>query len=230
MSESLATHLNRVMLSCGFPAESAYAAAATTAGKQIFELANIAARGLRELGFQESVLTGTVAMTSATDYALPTGFLGIVPDTMRVENSMEPLDFPAGVSRWADIKYAGGPSALPIDARIIGDRLHVANPRSGTDLLFEYISRYPITDTTGATPKELFTVDTDKWVLDDQLFFLDVRWRFKKEKGFPDWQTDLQEMSNHARVLRGRNRGSRTIVPSPAGYQPNEPYTNLWVA
>lgn len=230
MSEALSVHLDRVLLACGFTVEPAYAAATTTAGKQMFQLANISARSLREMGCQEIVATGTVSMTTATDYALPTGFLEIVPDTMRVENSMEGIDFPAGVSRWADIKYAGGPTAMPIDARIIGDRLHVANPRNGTNLKFEYITKYPITDTTGATPKELFTVDTDKWIMDDQLFFLEVRWRYKKEKGLPDWQMDLQELGNHAKLLRGRNRGSRTIVPSPSDYTPNEPYTNLWVS
>lgn len=230
MSESLSTHLNRVLLTCGFPAESAYAAATTTSGKQIFELANISARALREGDFQECVLTGTVAMTTSTDYALPTGFLSIVPDTMRVENSMEPLDFPATVSRWADIKYAGGPTALPIDARIIGNRLHVANPRNGTNLKFEYISSYPITDSTGVTPKIVFTADTDLWVLDDQMFFLDVRWRFKKEKGIADWNADLQEFIVQTRNVRGRNRGSRTLVPAPAEYHAPEPYTNLWIS
>lgn len=230
MSETLATHLNRVLSTCGFAVESAYAAGTTVAAKQIFELANIAARALREGDFQEIIATGTVAMTAATDYALPTGFLSIVPDTMRVENSMEVLDFPANVSRWADIKYAGGPSAAPIDARIIGDRLHVANPRNGVNLKFEYITKYPITS-SGGTPKELFTADNDIWIMDDQLFYLDVRWRFKKEKGIGDWQIDVQELGVQAKNVRGRNRSARTIVPAPAiPVDTNEPYTNLWVS
>lgn len=231
MSEALSVHLDRVLLSCGFANESAYATGTTVAAKQIFQLANIAARSLREMDLQEIVLTGTVAMTAALDYVLPSGFLSIVPDTMRVEDSMEGVGFPASPTRWADIKYAGGPTAMPIDARIIGDRLHIANPRNGTNLKFEYISQYPITDTSGTTPKGLFTVDTDKWILDDHLFYLDVRWRFKKEKGIGDWQNDLQELGFHAKNVRGRNRGSRTIVPAPAipPYSPNEPYTNLWV-
>lgn len=94
-------------------------------------------------------------------------------------------------------------------------------------LSFEYASKHPWL--AGAVTQESATADTDTWRLDRRLLQMAVKWRWKKEKGLPDWETDSQMFARYANALRGRDGGSKTLRFGQSGAAP-EPYANLWVA
>lgn len=161
---------------------------------------------------------------------MPSDWLGYVPDTMRVVGRLETVCLPTNPAEWATWKSSG---TLPGDTtycRVIGDRLHVLNPIAGKQLRFEYVSSAPWTAGDGVTPKEVATADTDIFQPDRRLIVLATKWRWKKEKGLPDWQVDAQEFGSYANSLRGRDNGARAIQFSEGDWMPPAPYTNLWVA
>lgn len=228
MALTLANILDRVLDECGMVRESAYIAGTTAATRQLVALANRSATSLRTMPFTRRRATGTIAMTTATSYALPSDFFEYIPDTAYMEGDLETVVWPVPEDVWSLYQNGGVSPAGQLFVRQLGGSLAILNPVDGTDLLFEYLSNAVIRATAAGAYKERYTVDTDEWQLDDELAVLDVKWRFKKEKGFPDWQTDLQEFSVYLKNALGRDFGAMTITPT--GYEPSgEPYTNLWV-
>lgn len=153
-----------------------------------------------------------------------------MPDTARVVGRLETVCLPTNPAEWATWKSSG---TLPGDTtycRILGDRLEVLNPVAGKVLRFEYVSSSPWTAGDGVTPKEVATLDTDLFQPDRRLLILATKWRWKKEKGLPDWQIDAQEFTNYANALRARDAGSRALMFDAGDWMPPAPYTNLWVA
>lgn len=72
--------------------------------------------------------------------------------------------------------------------RFYGKYLYIyPKPTVLADVSFrlEYYSSAPVYDTTGATAKEWFTVDTDYCRLPARMLVQGIRWRYKKEKGLP---------------------------------------------
>jgi hypothetical protein len=116
---------------------------------------------------------------------------------------------------------------LPIRVRIIANQLVVKNPQSGATINYEYMSNAPIKSIGGSNLTK-FAADSDIWQLDDRLFQIETKWRFKKEKGL-DWQSDLQEASIRRATVRARDQGNSHIVPGRVTVS-GEPYANLWVA
>lgn len=223
MPLSVLTIANAVLDECGFPST------ATVFGTQIGTLIQRSASLIRGLPFSKPRRTGTIAMTTATTYALPTDFMELVPDTAFVVGNVNAVQWPCQPDVWALLK-AGivNPGAVLI-VRQFGADIQIHNPLNGNTLRFEYLSEALFTDSTGATPKERFTVNGDLWSLDDDLLMLDLKWRWKKEKGLNDWQIDAAEYRSYRNSLLAAGNGSRSISFSPS-YEESaiEPYTNLW--
>lgn len=229
MALTLANILDRVLDECGFAREAAYVAGTTVAARQLVALANRSALSLRTMPFTRRRATGTIAMTTATSYSLPSDFFEYIPDTAFMDGDSNPVVWPTPEEVWALYENGGITPAGALYVRQMAGALKVLNPVNGTDLLFEYLSNAVIRATSAGAYKERFTVDTDEFQLDDELIVLDVKWRFKKEKGIADWQTDLQEFSVYVKNALGRDFGAMTFTPGVSQY-PGEPYTNLWVS
>ena len=225
MAITLLNAAKQVMGAMGFDVPSAVVAATD---KTMFYVACECVRQLRRFQWQKPVKSTTVTMTSATDYALASDFLFYVPDTMRVNGGGRPVNMPTTASDWAALKSGIGINASQYNVRFINDRLEVQNPQADEVLRYEYVSKHPLTD-TGGTAKEMFTVDSDIWVLDDELFLSELKWRYKKEKGIDDWQIDQKAAASYRRTLEGQDRGAQTIMPVPpdATWRAN-PYFNQW--
>ncbi len=229
MALTLADILNRVNDETGFVRPSAYAASTNTSERQLVAIANRSATALRTMPFTKRRATGTIAMTAATSYTLPTDFFEYVPDTAYMEDDITPVVWPVPEDLWNLYQTGGVTPAGMLLVRQLAGSLAILNPVNGVNLKFEYLSTNTIRATGGGSYKERFTADTDEWQLDDELIIMDIRWRWKKEKGIPDWQADAQDFAVYLRGVIGREFGAQTLVPTfgePAG----EPYTNLWVA
>lgn len=198
--------LDAMMAESGFAIPSGYASSLNPADLQLLHLANAASDELRELGLSEARSFHEITLTADTDYPLPADFLSLVPDTSW--GGALPVHVPATPEEWAVLRATGLGSAL-LHARVIGTTLRVLNPAAGSVVRLEYVSAHPWTD--GSTTKELATADTDTFRLDRRALIGGVKWRWKKEKGLPDWQADWQAHETYKRTLRGRSHGARAL-------------------
>lgn len=227
MPNSLKTNLDQVLAESGFQKPDSYIGNSEQDVAQIVAVAQVAALELAELALQTLRATWALTLTSATTYALPTDWLGFVPDTAYQHGRWDRIDLPTTEPLWAFLQSTTGLSSLPIRARIIGDQLNIINPQSGAVVNIEYYSNAPITN-SGGTNISQFAADTDTWRLDDRMFQLEVKWRFKKEKGLADWQADNADALHRKSIVEGRTAGNSTIVPSATTVS-GEPFTNQWV-
>lgn len=225
---SLATNLNQVMAESGFVIPDSYIGNTAQDVAQLVALAQAAAVEIVEGEWQTLKKNFSQVLTSATSYPLPSDFLGFTPGTMYQNGRWDPVDIPTTPATWALLKSISGQSNLPIRVRILDNKFVTQFPTVGATIQAEYISNCPITDSSGVTPKTIFTADTDLWILDDRLFQIECKWRFKREKGL-EWQTDLQDAANRRATVRSRDEGNSTIIPNLVTVT-GQPYTNLWVS
>jgi hypothetical protein len=227
MPNTLQTNLNQVLSETGFQIPDYYFQNQDQNVLQIIACAQASALEIVEQGYQALSVQGSQLLTTATTYALPSDFLSFVPGTMYQQGRWDPADLPTTEETWALLNSVTAVASLPIRVRIIANQLVVKNPTSGATLNFEYISNAPIRS-AGGTAQKTFAADTDVWSLDDRLFQIEAKWRFKKEKGL-DWQTDLQESAVRRATIRSRDQGNSHIVPGRVTVS-GEPYANVWVS
>lgn len=221
--------LSAVMGESGFLVPDSFFGSTSPDDLQMCYLANRASSYLREQGYQKLIKRGTITLTSATSYALPSDYLEIVPNTSMIEGRIDAMDLPTDPSTWAYLQSVSSTSDYTVHARIINGEFAVFAPTVGEVVAFEYISNSPILDTDGTTYKQRFTADTDNWLLDDDLLILEIKWRYKKEKGIADWQTDMQEAAQYRNSVMARDKSGKTIGGSRY-LLGGEPYTNLWIS
>ncbi len=229
MSFTLTQILDTVNDRMAFARSTAYAASTTIADRQLVAMANESAAVLRTLPLTRLLTLGTIAMTAATTYNLPTGFFQYVADTAFMDSNLTPVCWPTTPDVWNQYQAGNLAPGAVLYVRQMGTQLAILNPVNGVNLYFEYESAYPIAVT--ATPtvpaKAAFTLDTDVWLLDDELIVKDVKWRAEKHNGFDDWQITKQEMNAYLHDLLTRVQGNRTIAPGQ-GWPVGVPYADLW--
>lgn len=153
---------------------------------QIVELIN---EGGQELGARHSwqVLTAeaTFNTLAAELQGLITSIAGVdyafaVNETMWNRSQRRPVFGPKSPSEWQTLKaqFSSGPW---ISWRLRGNQvLFFPIPAAGQAIYFEWCTKFWCTDSTGATGKSAFTLDTDISKLDERLLVLGGIWRFKK--------------------------------------------------
>lgn len=227
MSATLKQILDAVMGESGFSVPTTYVGSPNPSDSQLVYLANAAADEVREAGYQELRKQGTITLTAATSYALPSDFHAYVPDTLYVSGRIDPGLLPTSPEEWAEIRAGQDLPGDTLRARFLAGEISVINPTAGDTIQFEYVSNSPWT-TSGGVAQESATADTDLWILDRRLLVMLTKWRWKKEKGLPDWNADLQLATSYANGLRGRNAGARTIYQGEPQFWAGDPYVNLW--
>lgn len=198
---------------------------------QLLAIANQSVLALRDVGWQKQTRPYSFTLTSASDtYALPSDYLNIVPDTMWIQSSIWRVDFPTDPTVWAYLKASAGPSGIVVRCRLINGFFEFYEPQDGLDVGFEYYSNAPIqgpgsSGNSDRGPKQLFTSDSDQWLLDDALIIADIKWRYKAEKGL-EYQADLELFKRQMNAAMGDDKGAKTIMPWDP-WNPS-PQCNLW--
>lgn len=229
MPVSLKAICDKVLGESGFQIPTAYLGSSLSPDDaQMAYIANAAADGIREKAPQVIRKMGTVTLTVATSYDLPTDFLGYVPDTAYTEGRLDPVLL-ATASQWNEWIANSNPGGIQVRARFLAGKLQIIQPESGTVITYEYVSNSPWTDATGLAAKEQATVDTDLCLIDRRLMETALKWRWKKEKGLPDWQVDRSDYVQQLNSWRARDQGARTLQFGDAPCPDPAPYTNLWV-
>jgi hypothetical protein len=231
--------LNQVLGECGFVTQSAFFASTDPAVLQLAYIANASVRTLRKYQWKWLLRSSTLALTTGTELYEVTGedrdVIAVVPDTTYKVGNYYPVDLPATTEYWAQLKSAGaigfqyecrlmGPAALTTSGASSVPMMRVLNAVTGDSLRYEYISAYMVrAASVPSVEKEAFTADTDCCGYDDELITRDIKWRFKKEKGFDDWQVDLEDFKSYAAWLRGVDSGAQTIRFGRPAHSPHAP-------
>lgn len=246
MSKTLKQLLDQVCPEIGFDTPASYYG--NTNDENIRTLVAISQRVatlIRDLNLQKLVKFADISLangTATTDdriftYALPSDFYSLVPDTVYQFGRIDPAQLPTPAPTWAYLRSRSGPQELRVRCRFINNLLYVFSPDSTQSVQFEYIANAPIQQVAPSTPVPSanpvlltqFTSDQDIWLLDDPLFELCVKWRYKREKGIEGWQNDQQDYQLYENEVRGRDGGAQTIYWPEAWPWPGAPFTNLWV-
>lgn len=223
---TLSDILDEVVLLAGADTEASYVGEGTGAVERLVSIANQSAMYLKRWRWQALTKRGSITLTSATEYSLPSDFQAFVSDTMYADDHVLRSDFPTDAGFWSYLKSSGGGTDSRYHVRWIGDELHVHEPDSGQVISFEYLSNHPVLDTDGTTTKAKFVADTDTFRLDDDLLIKDCVWRFKKLAGIPDWQVDAAEARRYEMTLKGQDGGAQTLYPGRS--QAEGPHYSLW--
>lgn len=108
----------------------------------------------------------------------------ITNETMWNRTTGEPVYGPRNGRTWQAYKSQTFTSPLA-EYRIRGNEiLFLPAPTAGQTVAFEYVSKSWITDSTGATYRTAFAVDTDLILLDEEIFRIGLEWRWLQRKGF----------------------------------------------
>ncbi len=221
--------LDAVMFESGMGTEVAYAGAQRDAVKRLVALANRSADYLATChGWQALRRVGTVLPVDGQDaYDLPPDLHELVPETTYSQNYYMTVDVRTAPSEWRYIKSNNISTGPRIRARILDNKLEINKPDAGQEITFEYVSKWPVLD--GTTRKQRFTLDTDEWLLDDDMLIMDILWRYMRLIGKPEYTEARLDATRRKIEAMGTEAGEKTILPGEYDYPAGEPYTNLWI-
>ena len=197
----------------------------------IFYLLRRVGRDIAKYRWNELLRTARINITGGNNsYNLPNDFREFVPNSMRVEGDLRPIDFPAPIETWAHIDAQIGATGILHRMRLQGGKL-VTHPLDTDDFVvrFEYLSNFPVIDQDGVTGKKLFEQDNDTWTLDEDLIIKGLKVKWSVEKGLDTLQADSGDYTQYLNELKGTDSSARRIqMGNPPIYYPNAPYTNTW--
>lgn len=166
--------------------------------------------------FQELVKEGSVTLvTSDQDYALPSDFRYIIPDTTWNRTDSRRVFNPISSANWQFYKAWNTVSGLNLRARIRNDQLEfeqdITAALNGEVIYFEYISKNWV-ESNGTAPADQssFLNDADTPVFCEELFTQGVIWRLEKSLGLA-WEANFKLYESLKRKQLARTRGSRTL-------------------
>lgn len=227
MSLTVKAILDSVLSESGLPVLDQYF------GGDNLTLTAILNRSVKTLGqedFSQLRTEGSITLTSAIEYDLPSDLRYIVPDTMQAQDLERYVIFPTTTSEWYYLKARTTSSGIRFKARIANGKIQFEEPQAGIVILFEYSTTNLISSNGASVPdKALFTADDDTFLLDDDLLILDVKWRDKRERGVEGWQLDKQDFETYFNAHKGKEAGSSHLNMSGEPYNDFAyPYYPLW--
>jgi hypothetical protein len=231
---SLLTICQDAAAACGFSRPSSIVNNTDTTALQLLALANQQGEQMSKAK-NWSVLVEEHTFTLATsdqDYALPSDFRWIVPNTTWDRSDDRIVLNPITGEEWQFLKAWSSVAGLNRRARIRGGQLEfeqtITSSDDGKTIAFEYLSKFWADVAATGTPKVKFTIDTDISLIDEPLFTLGVIWRFRRAKGLP-YESELAEYQAQLNLTKAGDGGARRINMGGHNYMgigdPNVPET-----
>jgi hypothetical protein len=125
-------------------------------------------------------------------------------------------------------KFTNWSDGGTLRVRMYGNEIEVHDIDAGQSFTFEYVSKW-VVKAQDATPKELFSEDTDTFDLDDQLLILGIQAHWQQAKLMPSYQEHFANYYRKMAEAIGRASGGRTIGGTGQRYAGDEsPYYPLW--
>lgn len=186
--------------------------------QELVDLANDVARDIAESQDWQA-LTKIATITgdgTETQFDLPSDY-----DRMAIASSLvDPANWFWGygqistVNEWLRLKSLGFQWITPGAWIIIGNQFNFL-PAPGPDQKAEYpyITKNVVVS-NGGVPKETFTTDTDRFVLDERVLTLGTIWRWKEQKGL-EYGEDQQNYEIALSQRQAKDAGGRVIRNAP---------------
>lgn len=184
----------------------------------LFRLANQVGKHLmRYHDWQALVVakTFTSLATQEQTNALPTNDYDRMIYNAEVWNRTSNQRFvgPTPQRYWAYLLNGAITAGFPGYWRILGDDLNILPVMTaGQTIAFEYISKRWAAS-SGGTAQDAFMADTDTTLLDEELFVLEMVWRFRKSRGFGQYAEDMETAEREKEKRASRDRGTGRIRP-----------------
>lgn len=179
----------------GLPRPSAVVGATGDTERQLIALAKTEGRELSvryawECLTQEATFTTTATESQGAIDSIITNVSAtqvmryIINDTIWNRTQQRPVLGPRAPRDWQALKASNvtGPYS---EYRIRGGLLYfMPVPAAGETCAFEYVSRCWVVNAAGTAYAETFALDTDEVLLDNDLFYAGLKWRWLQRKGF----------------------------------------------
>lgn len=225
---TLLTVIQEVALRMGIPKPATVLGSTDTQTLQLLSLLQEGLDALSDRGRWEGLINeASWSTTAAEDQGAVTtlasnGFRYLLPETLWDRTEKLPLLGPISSSEWQALKaiVVTGPR---YSFRIRRGKFIVtpAPPASHT-WVFEYVSENYILADDAVTYKKRFTLDTDTILLPEQIVEMDLRWRWKREKGL-DYTEDFNTAERMINNALGRDGGKRVLFMDERGDRGVEP-------
>jgi hypothetical protein len=145
----------------------------------------------------------------------PANFFRAIPGTFWNDTTARQIGGPLTEEEWALANGASVTSSIQQYAMFRYDGLHLfPAPTAANTITYDYVINTPVLAADGATYKSAFSVDTDTYLLDEELLILGMVWRYLKTKG-RDYAEALRdyEFALAAFALAARTPRSLSIAP-----------------
>jgi hypothetical protein len=224
----LKTILNNVLTQSSFLEKGGFTTSSDPDDKQMVAMANRAAYEIMNYwNWPELRSTGHIDLNSGQfRYVLPPDFQDLVPDSAWQGDGERRVEWPVPNGRWFMYKFSSWSDGGTMRIRRYGNEIEVHDPASGESFDYEYISKWPIVSAEGER-KELFTEDTDEFLLDDQVLILGIQAHWQQAKLMPSYAEHFGNYNRKMAEAIGRANGGTTIG-GPRHPNRFSPYYPLW--
>lgn len=139
----------------------------------------------------------------------PTNFYRAIPDTFWNTSKDRQMGGPLNEQEWALANGDAITSSITQYVMFRYDGLHIFPvPTVADTITYDYVINTPVLAVDGTTYKTAFSVDSDSYLLDEELLTLGVIWRYLKTKGrdyaeaLRDYELALSAVALSARTPR----------------------------
>ncbi len=208
----------------GFDRPSTIIGNTTPEARRLLRLCNKEGESLAQTNPPWNILhkEGSITMIAADqDYALPSDFRNMIPDTAWDRDAVRQVMTPITPSEWQYFKAWDTVNGLNYRARIRNDQLEfeqaITAGDAGSVIYFEYISKFWSMSTGDTTADQIkFVADSDIIVFDEELFTQGVVWRLLESLGL-DWQYSYKMYNINKRQKLARTASARAVNLSGNG-------------
>lgn len=163
------------------------------------------------------------------DYALPSGYVGMVPQTHWNRSTDLELAGPASPQTWQLLQSSTGVVGVNYYFRVLGNRLYLdPTPTTAETLAYEYVSAYWVQPSGETAPtSETPTANTDTLWFDRRLLVAGLKLAMLEAKGFES--TAARNAYEAALSAAMGNDGAHPVLslaPGLARHGPGLPETN----
>lgn len=146
----------------------------------------------------------------------PTNFQRAIAHTFWNQSSDRPIGGPLNPREWALAQGSSVVSTINQWAMFRYDGLHIYPiPAVADTIAYEYIVNTPVLAVDGSTYKTTFSVDTDSYLLGDDVLKKAVIWRYKCDKG-RDYAEALKDYELAlAATFRAQQGAARDLMIAP---------------
>jgi hypothetical protein len=186
---TLLTAINEAQRELSLAVTSAVVADGQETQNLLFRLANKAVKDLlKRTEYHFPALTRghsfTASLASLQASGKPTNFKRCLADTIWNASTDRSIAGPIDPREWAIANGAPIVPAVTQYAMFRYDGLHIfPAPTVAETITYEYLINTPVLAVDGVTYKTAFTLDTDSFVMDEEILTLDVVWRYLRVKG-----------------------------------------------